>query len=196
MSRSSCSSPGATGISGLRSRLTRGVRPRLDWKQRTPFSSPATTGISWSPPSGLKGVKPPVEYGERTHDCSLGHAGNEGPHIVITGESRSFSRAEEPVWVSHEVRQGAQGASCVAPGKSVLHERGDGERVIALESWYGNRASRRIEEAPSRSFKSCNRKPWVPSTCAGYLRELLRVSLRNQGYCGVGQGLSGLHWVC
>ena len=33
------------------------------------------------------------------------------------------------------------------------------------------------------------------STCAGDLRELLRVPLRSQGYCGVGRGLSGLHWV-
>ena len=37
--------------------------------------------------------------------------------------------------VSHEVQQGAQGASCVAPGKSGLHAHGKGERVIALESW-------------------------------------------------------------
>ena len=37
--------------------------------------------------------------------------------------------------VSHEVRQGSQGASHVAPGKSGLHVRGEGERVIALEPW-------------------------------------------------------------
>ena len=37
--------------------------------------------------------------------------------------------------VSHEVRQGAQGASRVAPGKSGLHVRGEGERIIALELW-------------------------------------------------------------
>ena len=40
------------------------------------------------------------------------------------------------------------------------------------------------------------RKPWVPSTSAGDLMRLLMVPLRNQGYCGVGRGLSGLHWVC
>ena len=40
--------------------------------------------------------------------------------------------------VSHEVRQGAQGASHVAPGKSGLHVRGEGECVIALEPWYPN----------------------------------------------------------
>ena len=37
-----------------------------------------------------------------------------------------------------------------APGKSGLHERGEGERVIVLESWEGTRASRR-------------RETWVPS---------------------------------
>ena len=37
--------------------------------------------------------------------------------------------------VSHEARQGAQGASHVAPGKSGLHVRGEGERIIALELW-------------------------------------------------------------
>ena len=34
-------------------------------------------------------------------------------------------------------------------------------------------------------------RPCVPSTCAGDLRELLRVPLRSQGYCGAGTRLSG-----
>ena len=37
--------------------------------------------------------------------------------------------------VSQEVPRGAQGASCVAPGKLGLDACGEGERVIALESW-------------------------------------------------------------
>ena len=37
--------------------------------------------------------------------------------------------------ISHEVRQGAQGAYRVAPGKSGLHVRGEGERILALELW-------------------------------------------------------------
>ena len=37
--------------------------------------------------------------------------------------------------VSQEVRWGAQGASCVAPGKLGLYALGEGELVIALESW-------------------------------------------------------------
>ena len=59
----------------------------------------------------------------------------------------------------------------------------------------GYRASRHVKEGLSRSFSECSRKPWVPSTCAGDRRELLRVPLRSQGYCGVGRGHSGLHWV-
>ena len=39
--------------------------------------------------------------------------------------------------ISHEVQRGAQRASRVAPGKSGLHAHGKGERVIALEIWYG-----------------------------------------------------------
>ena len=37
--------------------------------------------------------------------------------------------------VSHEVGQGPQGASLVAPGMSRLHSCGEGERVIFLELW-------------------------------------------------------------
>ena len=37
-----------------------------------------------------KGVKPPLEFSERTRDCPLGPAGKEGPHLVMTGESRGF----------------------------------------------------------------------------------------------------------
>ena len=53
----------------------------------------------------------------------------------MTEGSCGFSRAAAPVWVSHEARRGAQGASRVAPGKSGLHVRGEGERIIALELW-------------------------------------------------------------
>ena len=42
--------------------LSRGIRPRLECKQRTPLSSQVVTGNSWSPLTGLKGVKPPVEF--------------------------------------------------------------------------------------------------------------------------------------
>ena len=42
-------------------------------------------GISWSSLGGLKGVKPPEAFGERSRDWSLGHAGDEGPHLRDDG---------------------------------------------------------------------------------------------------------------
>ena len=51
-----------------------------------------------------------------------------------------------PWGFSPEARRGSQGASRAAPGKSGLHARGKGQRVMALESWEVTRASRRVEE--------------------------------------------------
>src|SRR5574337_683010 len=76
--------PGETGI-------------HLEWKKRTPLCSRDATGISWSSLGGLKGVKPPEAFGERSRDWSLGHAGDEGPHLAMTGESWGCSRAAAPV---------------------------------------------------------------------------------------------------
>ena len=52
-----------------------------------------------------------------------------------------------------------------------------------------------VEEWNSAFLSSCGRKPCVPSTCDGDFRELLRVPMGSQEYCGVGRGLSGFHWV-
>ena len=56
--------------------------------------------------------------------------------------------------VSQESVRGSQGASRAAPGKSGLHARGEGERVLALESREGTRASRRLG-LPVCSFPHC-----------------------------------------
>ena len=72
-----------------------------------------------------------------------------------------FSSCGGQCAVSDEVRQEAQGAFHVGPVKSGLHAHGKGERVIALEIWYGNRASRYVKAGLSRSFSGCGRKPWV-----------------------------------
>ena len=58
-----------------------------------------------------------------------------------------FLELRRPWGFSPEARRGSQGASRAAPGKSGLHARGEGERVMALESREGTRASRRVEEA-------------------------------------------------
>ena len=57
---------------------------------------------------------------------------------------------------------------------------------MALESWEGTRASRRIEEGLSSSFLCCGEKPSFPLASAGDLRELPRVPLKGEGCCGVG----------
>ena len=80
-----------------------------------------------------------MEFGERTRDCSPGHAGKEGPQLVITGACRGFLRLgasvefltrydgelREPlVW-----HQGSQVSILVAKGSRSLlssHTRGIG----------------------------------------------------------------------
>ena len=99
------------------------------------------------------------------------------------------------MWGFSHVSTGNSGTSRGAAGKSSLYSRCEGERGIALESQQGNRASRRIEGGILRSFSRCGRKPCIPSTCDGDLKELLRVPMGCQEYCRVGRGLSGLHWV-
>ena len=103
------------------------------------------------------------------------------------GRLRGFLELRRPWGFSHEAGRGSQGASRAVPGKSGLHARGKGVRVMALESWEGTRASRRIEEGLSRSFSGCGGKPSFPSTSEGDLRELPRVPLRGDGCCGVGE---------
>ena len=74
----------------------------------------------------------------------------------------------------------------MAPGNFSIHLSGEGEHGIALESWQGTQASRYVEGGISRSFWSCSRKPWLPSTCDSDLKEPLRVFMGSQEYCGVG----------
>ena len=54
---------------------------------------------------------------------------------------RGFLELRRPWGFSAEARRGSQGASRAAPGKSGLHARGEGERVLALESREGTRVS-------------------------------------------------------
>ena len=102
------------------------------------------------------------------------------------GRLRGFLELRRPWGFSPEARRGSQGASRAAPGKSGLHARGEGERVLALESREGTRASRRVEEGLSRSLSGGGGKPSFPSPSAGDLRELPRVPLRGEGSCGGG----------
>ena len=121
----------------MHSRLPRGVRPRLEGKQRTALSSRAPTRISWSPLSRLKGIHPNFSL-ERGLGIAL-QARQEKKALSSPGRGRlrGFLELRRPWGFSHEARRGCQGASRVAPGKSGLHARGEGECLMALESWEG-----------------------------------------------------------
>ena len=71
-------------------------------------------------------------------------------------------------------------------GSQVSMRVARGERVLALESREGSRASRSVEEGLSRSFSGGGGKPSFPSPSAWDLRELPRVPLRTEGSWGVG----------
>ena len=55
------------------------------------------------------------------------------------------------VWLYLKLLGGTQGASRLAPGKSIILLSYEGELGIALESRQGNRASRCVEGGISRS---------------------------------------------
>ena len=57
------------------------------------------------------------------------------------GRLRGFLELRRPWGFSPKARQESQGASRAAPGKSGLHARGEAERIMALESREGTRAS-------------------------------------------------------
>ena len=111
------------------------------------------------------------------------------------GISWFFSSCGRKFGVSLKLQRGTQGASRVAPGKSSLHLSCEGEQGIALESWQGNRVSIPVERGISRSFSSCSRKLWVPSSCDSDLRELLLVPIGIQESFRVVRGLMGFLWV-
>ena len=110
--------PGETGI-------------HLEWKQRSPLCSRVATGISGSSLGGLKGVKPPEAFGERSRDWSLGHAGDEGPPLSMTGESRGCSRAAAPV-CGFSRGMTASGAGSRQDGSSVYSPIQPASRLSAI----------------------------------------------------------------
>ena len=91
------------------------------------------------------------------------------------GAPQGFPRAAVPVGVFSRAVRGSQGASRAAPRKSGLHGRGEGERVIAPESWEGTRASRRLEKDSRGPSRDSAGKPHFP--------RLLPVTLGNFPGC-------------
>ena len=118
--------------------------------------------------------------------CNAGDAEDAGS---ITGSERApgGGRGNPLQYSCLENPHGQRNLAVYSP----CHARGEGERVLALESREGTRASRRVEEGLSRSFSGGRREPSCPSPSAGDLRALPRVPLRGEG-CIVGRGESGL----
>ena len=87
-------------------RLTRGVRPRLKGKEKTPLSSRVATGMSWSPLSDQKGIwaPPPSLWVPPTPNCvylgleaALGQGwGVEQPHTAAEGSGHRWPLASSP----------------------------------------------------------------------------------------------------
>ena len=150
--------PGETGI-------------HLEWKQRTPLCSRVATGISWSSLGGLKGVKPPEAFGERSRDWSLGHAGDEGPHLSMTGEiSGLFSSG----------------------GPSVRFlTRYDGEVSEPLVGRQGSRVSMRVARGSASLLPSHGRGIWPRDVLKKVSRGLSRVEAGNPGFPRLVQVTSG-----
>ena len=153
----------------MHSRLPRGVRPRLEGKPRTPLSSRVATCNSWSPMSGLKGVKRPVVFVERTRDCSLGHAGKEGPHLAMTGASRGFShgKAGNPFQTTHgnrlscRVPEGRRVSDEAVRGHSVFPSREHGRSRNFWVSQVGSQGPFHPRSEERRVGKEC-RSRWSP----------------------------------
>ena len=134
----------------------------LEWKQRTPLCSQIATGRSWSSMGGLKGDKPPEAFGERPRDWSLGHAGDEGPHLSMTGEISGFVSSGGP-----SVR---------------FHTRYDGEVSEPLVGRQRSRVSMRVARGSASLLPSHGRGLWPRDVLKKVSRGLSRVEAGNPGF--------------
>lgn len=150
--------PGETGI-------------HLEWKQRTPLCSRVATGISWSSLGGLKGVKPPEAFGERSRDWSLGHAGDEGPHLRDDGGVSGWFSSGGP-----RVR---------------FLTRYDGEVSEPLVGRQGSRVSMRVARGSASLLPSHGRGIWPRDVLKKVSRGLSRVEAGNPGFPRLVQVTSG-----
>ena len=171
MSRSQCSSPGATGISGLHSRCTRGDRLSSRVEAQKPALLSNATGFSWSSLGGLKGVKPPEAFGERSRGWPLGHAGDEGPHLRDDGGVSGWFSSSGP-----RVR---------------FLTRYDGEVSELLVGHQGSRVSMRVGTGSASLLPSHGRGIWPRDVLKKVSRGLSRVEAGNPGFPRLVQVTSG-----
>ena len=198
------SSWGAPGRSGSLSRKSRGIDPhveirmrkgaqikfcketRCSFRVRLVFrgnfwlsSSMSSTVSNFQRDSGISFET--LQW-ERASSCDDG------------GTTCFFSSCGTTCGFSLELRRGTQVSSSVAPGKSSLHLVAGGARHCSRVT-EGELSLKTRWRRILKSSSSYHRKPWVPSTCDGDLRELLMVPIGSQEYFGFGRDLSGLHWA-
>ena len=94
---------------------------------------------------------------------------------VVHGVTGHFSSC---VWYLRVSADDTRGCQC--PFVLCLHQNGYLQRGVRALGSYQEQTGK------SRSFSGCVRKPCVPSTCAGDLRELLRVPLRSRDTVDLG----------
>jgi len=115
------------------------------------------------PLSCLKGVKPPVEFVENTRYGSSSHAGNDSPHLAMTGSSRGFSPAAAPVWGFSRGTTASSGSlSCGA--REVMFPMRGARRSGSLLSSHGRGIGPQdVLKKDSRGLSRVEaRKPGVP----------------------------------
>ena len=76
-----------------------------------------------------------MEFGDRTRDCSPGHAEKDGPHLAMMGTYCGFSGAGAPDGFPTRYDGELREPLMWCQGSQVVHAHGEGESVIALESW-------------------------------------------------------------
>ena len=99
------------------------------------------------------------------------------------------------VWGLSRVTRGTQRAFGVAPRKYNLNSSCKWECGIALESQQGNLAQDSLKGVSPGPSQVATGNPGVPLACDRDLRELFRVPMGSQDYCGVGRSHSVLHWL-
>src|SRR5574337_1677669 len=142
---------------------------------RSALESRRVSLISWSSLGGLKGVKPPEAFGERSRGWPLGHARDEGPHLLDDGGVSGWFSSGGP-----RVR---------------FITRCDGEVSEPLVGRQGSRVSMRGARGSASLLSSHGRGIWPRDVLKKVSRVSSRVEAGNPGFPRLVQVTSvGFSW--
>ena len=123
-------------------------------------------------------------------------------HLVMTGNLVFLFELLRDMWGFSPFMMRNSGSLSCGPREVlspfVLRGRArccEGERGIALESQQGNLAQDSLKGVSPGPSQVATGNPGVPLACDRDLRELFRVPMGSQDYCGVGRSHSVLHWL-